>query len=225
MCQVYKGGIIKSRNQWFNKERARLTSIMTKGHQTKQRVTSERLTRLSKDRHLFIQDYFHKVSRDIVNACVRDGVGTLILGVNQGWKQEANLGKAMNQTFTQIPLGILKEMIRYKAGWAGISVYEQEESYTSKADFLSSNAMPVYSKKQMSDPLSIFSGNRIKRGLYASGSGVVLNADVNAAANIMRKALPLASLEIEPNKLESPKAINLQDLNCKSTPVKRIVAA
>ncbi|MCP1111129.1 hypothetical protein NK118_12810, partial [Lachnospiraceae bacterium PAL227] len=71
----------------------------------------------------------------------------------------------------------------------------------------------------------IFSGNRIKRGLYASGSGAVLNADVNAAANIMRKALPLASLEIEPNKLESPKAINLQDLNCKSIPVKRIVAA
>ncbi|NDV70471.1 transposase, partial [Dysgonomonas sp. 25] len=84
ICQVYKGGIIKSKNQWFNKERARLTSIMTKGHQTKQRVTSKRLTRLSKDRHLFIQDYFHKVSRDIVNACVRDSVGTLILGVKQG---------------------------------------------------------------------------------------------------------------------------------------------
>ncbi|MGF6991332.1 putative transposase [Lachnospiraceae bacterium PM6-15] len=225
ICQVYKGGIIKSKNQWFNKERARLTSIMTKGHPVKQRVTSRRLTRLSKDRHLFIQDYFHKVSRDIVNACVRDGVGTLILGVNQGWKQEANLGKAMNQSFTQIPLGILKEMIRYKAEWAGISVYEQEESYTSKADFLSSDAMPVYSKKQMSDPLPIFSGKRIKRGLYASGSGVVLNADVNAAANIMIKAIPTSSLEIKRETLESPKVSNLRDLNCKSIPVKRIVAA
>ncbi|MCP1110980.1 hypothetical protein NK118_12035, partial [Lachnospiraceae bacterium PAL227] len=113
----------------------------------------------------------------------------------------------------------------YKAEWAGISVYEQEESYTSKADFLSSDAMPVYSKKQMSDPLPIFSGNRIKRGLYASGSGVVLNADVNAAANIMRKAIPTSSLEIKREALESPKVINLRDLNCKSIPVKRIVAA
>ena len=77
-------------------------------------------------------------------------------------------------------------MLLYKGERAGIMVLEQEESYTSKADFLSMNTIPVYNEEEEVRP--VFSGRRIQRGLYRSGNGTVLNADINAAANILRKA-------------------------------------
>ena len=87
----------------------------------------------------------------------------------------------------QIPLAVLRFMITYKAQRAGITVMEQEESYTSKSDFLSHDYIPTYG---VDDDRADFSGLRVKRGLYKSGTGTYLNADVNGAANILRKAVP-----------------------------------
>lgn len=186
LCVLYKGGIVKSKNQWLNKEKARLTSAITKGHKG-MRASSRRLSNLSRNRTFFLMDYFHKVSSDIIRRCLQDDVGVLILGSNKEWKQSVNLGSANNQTFISIPLGTLKNMLKYKGRRAGIRVIEQEESYTSKADYLIGDPIPVYGKEE---GMPVFSGARIKRGLYRSGTGRVLNADINAAANILRKAMP-----------------------------------
>ena len=35
-------------------------------------------------------------------------------------------------------------------------------------------------------------GKRIKRGLFKSAKGIIINADVNGALNIIRKAIPKA---------------------------------
>lgn len=129
----------------------------------------------------------HKVSRDIVRYCQGHRVGTLVLGVNRGWKHRTSLGSANNQKFVQVPLYMLRAMVRYKAEAAGIRAVEQEESYTSKADVTAGDYIPVYGKD---DEKACFSGRRIRRGLYRCYDGLAINADCNGAANILRKAFP-----------------------------------
>ena len=116
-------------------------------------------------------------------------IGILYIGKNDQWKTKANMSKASNQEFVSIPHSTLIWMIRYKAARYGISVIEQEESYTSKASFLDDDVLPVYGEN---DEEHHFSGRRISRGLYRTANGTVLNADVNGSANILRKASPNA---------------------------------
>ena len=104
------------------------------------------------------------------------------------WKQEVNIGKLNNQNFVMLPHGKFVEMIRYKAEDYGIDVTIREESYTSKASALDFDEMPTFDEKG-STPKPIFSGQRIKRGLYRSAKGLLINADINAATNIGRKEL------------------------------------
>ena len=221
---LVKGGAIKAINQWFNKEKARLISELTKGHETeKVKLTSHALQRLSLKRDCFIRDFMHKVSSRIIAFCLKHKIGTIIIGVNKQWKQNCNIGKVNNQNFVQIPLYMLRQMIEYKAQRAGIIVIKQEESYTSKADFLCGDDIPVYGKN---DNDARFSGKRIKRGLYKSGCGVVLNADINGAANIMRKAAPLAFSEVDDFAyLNNISVFGFNELNLTSNPVRGIGAA
>ena len=50
---------------------------------------SARLRRLSLHQDCFMKDMMHKVSTDIVRYCVEHKVGTIVMGVNRGWKQGA----------------------------------------------------------------------------------------------------------------------------------------
>ena len=206
---VYKGGAIKSRNQWFNKQRARLVSRLEKCGQKK---TSFQLERISQNRFFFIKDQMHKISTDIIRFCIKHKIGVLYLGSNKGWKQDCNIGKVNNQNFVSIPFNELKKMLLYKGERAGIMVLEQEESYTSKADFLSMDTIPVYNEEEEVRP--VFSGRRIQRGLYRSGNGTVLNADINAAANILRKADERAFQNVKDfTYLEQPVMMTYRALN------------
>ena len=97
-----------------------------------------------------------------------------------------NLGKITNQQFTQISFGSLRETLMGLCERYGMQYIEQEESYTSKASFLDLDEIPVYNPEH---PYTEgFSGKRIKRGLYRSADGKVINADVNGACNILRKS-------------------------------------
>ncbi|WP_188455644.1 zinc ribbon domain-containing protein, partial [Virgibacillus oceani] len=100
-----------------------------------------------------------------------------------GWKDHSNMGKRNNQTFTTIPHRLLVQMITYKVERHGIKVIMTEESYTSQASFLDYDDIPVYGEENNKS----FSGKRVKRGLYRSKNGTHMNADVNGAANIMKK--------------------------------------
>ena len=187
---LYKGEVLKSRNQWYNKQKAMHISCLTKGHDPKTVCKDSKLLRqLSRYRADFIRDYLHKVSTHIIRTCLSRNIGILYIGKNDQWKTKANMSKASNQEFVSIPHSTLIWMIRYKAERYGISVIEQEESYTSKASFLDDDALPVYGEN---DAEQKFSGRRILRGLYRTKNGTVLNADINGSANILRKASPNA---------------------------------
>lgn len=135
-----------------------------------------------------MRTFLHTVSNRIIQWCVENNIDTLILGHNKGWKQDINIGAVNNQSFVNIPFSQLQEYLRYKGENNGIKGIDQEESYTSKAGFLDMDMIPIYSETSKDKPS--FSGRRIQRGLYRSKDGTVVNADLNSAGNILRKAFP-----------------------------------
>ena len=184
-----KGKRVKSINQYYNKQKAYYTSILCHGKSSNQgQHTSKKLERLHLNRHKQIKDLFHKASRHIVNLALQEQVDIIVIGQNKQWKQESNIGKRNNQQFCFIPHRLLIQMIEYKAIEQEIQVIITEESYTSKASFLDLDFLPTYEKEKTYS----FSGKRIKRGLYKSAKGILMNADVNGAYNMIRKVVPNA---------------------------------
>jgi putative transposase len=179
---LVNGRPVKSVNQFYNKRRAELQSKL--GHTG----TTKRMERLTNKRNRRIGHYMHTASRWIVEDLVAHGIGTLVVGKNDQWKQEANMGKRNNQNFVGIPHARFISMLSYKAELAGITVILTEESYTSKASFLDCDAMPVYDPHRKEKPT--FSGRRIERGLYRAADGTLINADCNGSGNIIRKVAP-----------------------------------
>jgi len=169
---IINGKIIKSVNQMYNKTRARLMSYIGN------RGTSNKIKKLSLYRNNFIEDKLHKTSRFIINYCIEHEIGAIIIGHNKEWKDEINIGKVNNQKFVSIPHSKLIDKIIYKAKLVGIDVIVTEESYTSKCDSL---ALEPICKHE------VYLGKRVKRGLFQSSVGKLINADVNAAINIARK--------------------------------------
>ncbi len=182
--RLVNGRPIKSTNHYYNKRRAEFQEAL--GHPG----TTKRMDRLSTRRTRRINHYLHTASKAIIALLVEEGIGTLVVGKNPLWKQEAELGKVNNQHFVGLPHARFIGMLEYKAKLAGIRCIVQEESYTSKASFLDGDAIPTYDPKREESPT--FTGKRINRGLYRAKDGRTLNADVNGSYNILRKALPTA---------------------------------
>ena len=207
--RIYKGGAVLSKSRDFHKRKAEAAGIITKGTERKH-ADSARLRRLSLHHDCFMKDMMHKISTDIVRYCAEHGVGTIVMGLNRGWKQGSDMGNVNNQNFTGIPHDRLRKMIMYKAAREGIRIMEQEESYTSKADITAMDFIPVYGRENGNVE---FSGRRIKRGLYACSAGYSVNADCNGAANILRKAVPDAWEGTEDFRfLATPEKAGFKDL-------------
>jgi IS605 OrfB family transposase len=172
---VIKGGVVKSINQYYNKEKARIQSI----YDQQGIKTGKKLLQLTNKRNKKIKDYFHKTSRKFIDYCVVNDIGTVVIGYNSDWKQSCQLGKRNNQNFVTIPFHKLIQQLSYKAEEQGIMVIEQEESHSSKCSFLDNEPIRHHDKYQ---------GKRISRGLFKSRKGIIINADVNGGYNILKKA-------------------------------------
>ena len=181
---IIDGKRLKSINQWFNKKNARLQSIKDKQHLGK--VTTNRQKVIARDRNNKVNDYMNKAARIIINYCIENDIGTLVVGYNETFQRESRLGKNNNQNFVNIPFGRLLKKFEYLCELNGIVFVKQEESYTSKSSFWDKDEIPKYNADT---PTKYnFSGMRIQRGLYKTASGYIFNADVNGALNIMRKS-------------------------------------
>lgn len=177
---IIDGRKLKSINRLWNKRVAMLQSRLSQQH------TSKQILALTDKRNRRVHDYMLKAARRIIDYCLSEHVGCLIVGVNAGWKQGTRIGHVNSQNFTQIPFGQLRDQLSYLSWKYGIEYIEQEESYTSKASYLDNDRMPVFGRGETCDDIP-FSGKRIKRGLYRTKNGTLVNADVNGAANIARK--------------------------------------
>lgn len=181
---IIDGRRLKSINQWFNKENARLQSIKDKQHFGKK--TTNRQKAIVRDRNNKVNDYMNKAARKVIDYCIKNNIGTLIVGYNETFQRNSHIGKQNNQNFVSIPYGKLREKLECLCELNDIAFVKQEESYTSKASFWDKDAIPVYNSDN--PQVYAFSGKRVHRGLYKRADGKVFNADVNGALNILRKS-------------------------------------
>ena len=181
---ILDGKRLKSINQWFNKENARLQSIKDKQHFGKK--TTNRQKAIARDRNNKVNDYMNKTARKIIDYCINNNIGTLIVGYNETFQHNSHIGKPNNQNFVNIPYGRLRHKLEYLCELNDIAFIKQEESYTSKASFWDNDDIPTYNADNPKEYQ--FSGKRIHRGLYKTANGKVFNADVNGALNILRKS-------------------------------------
>lgn len=202
---IIDGRKLKSINQFFNKRNAKLQSIKDK--QSIKRQTKQQFL-VSRKRKNRINDYINKTCRYIINYCLSNNIGTLVIGYNQSFQNKTNLGKKNNQIFTQLPFGKVREKLEYLCKRYTINYILQEESYTSKASFFDNDELPIYNAD---NPQTYeFSGKRIKRGLYQTKNNYLFNADCNGALNILRKskAVDLTVLCYR-GELDTPKRIRI----------------
>ena len=178
---IFNGKPLKSINQLSNKNIAALKSKLSeRGLRTSsllQSVYAKRTNRLT--------DLLHKITTQLVNHLDSHNIDTVIFGHNIGQKQDINLGKVTNQNFVQIPFTQLMQLLKYKCEIRGIRFIETEESYTSKCSFLDEESICKHSSYQ---------GKRVKRGLFETSNGKLINADVNGSLNIGRKYLTKVNL-------------------------------
>ena len=193
---VINGKGIKSYNQYWNKEISKYRSIAKK---TNNLDWTKRLQRLTNKRNFKLDYFMHCASKYVIDYCINNNIGTVVIGKNDKWKQECSMSKFNNQNFIQIPYEQFIKKLQYKAEEVGIDVIANEEGYTSGTSFLD-NELPIkenYNKER-----------RVHRGLFISNDGIKINADVNAAYQIMRKVFSNAMDEIVDVHLH-PVIINL----------------
>jgi len=209
--RLVNGRTLKAINQWYNKRMKELKLCLPK--EDRERVTRQ-MEQITNHRNRQVNHYLHATSKAMIDFLVKEGVGTVIVGKNPLWKQEAGMGKRNNQNFVAIPHARFIDMLTYKAELVGIQVEVQEESYTSKASFLDLDLIPTY--KPNGDTEYTFSGKRIGRRnrLYRTKDGKIICADVNGSYNILRKSKPdafahagakgIAAYVVQPLRLAIP---------------------
>lgn len=179
---IINGKGAKAYNQYYHKEKARLQSKLKEG-----RYSSNNIQLLSQKRSMFMQNFLHQSSSLIIKALKERKISTLVIGLNDDWKQGSNMGKQNNQNFLSLPHKKLIDQLVYKCEEVGIEVILTEEAYTSKIDHFVEEEMKHHDK---------YAGRRIHRGLYRSSTGIYINADLNGALGIMRKVFPEKALAL-----------------------------
>lgn len=195
ISNLVNGRPLKSINQYYNKRKAHLMSLLEK----RGLKSSKRLRRLEMKRICKIKDYLHKTSRIVVELMYNNNIGTCFIGHNDGWKQEVEMGKKNNQNFVSIPYSLLINMLRYKIEEKGGQLIEINEAYTSKCSFLDNEEIKKH---------ETYKGKRIKRGLFLSSDKKALNADINGSLNILKRGIGF-SFKVE-NEIFRPTKIDIQ---------------
>ena len=176
-----KGSKLKAINQYFNKIKSKLQSLLP----SKQYI-SKTINQLLYKRTEQLRNYIGYYANKLIEILKEEKISKLVVGYNKEWKKEINTGSKNNQNFVSIPFRKILNILKYKLEDNGIEYKEQEESYTSKASYLDNDDIPIYKKND--DTNYIFSGKRIKRGIYKSKQGKIINADLNGALNILKKS-------------------------------------
>ena len=195
ISNLVNGRPLKSINQYYNKKKAHLMSLLEKG----KLKSSKRLRRLEMKRNCKIKDYLHKTSRRIVELMEQNNIGTCFIGHNKDWKQEVEMGKKNNQNFVSIPYSLLINMLRYKIEEKGGQLIEINEAYTSKCSFLDNEEICKH---------ETYKGKRVKRGLFLSSNKKALNADINGSLNILKRGIGFSFMVI--NNIFRPTKIDIE---------------
>ena len=136
---LIKGNKLKTINQYFNKIKANLQSLLPQ-----KRYGSKRINLLLFKRAEQLRNYIGYYANKLIELLREEKISKLVVGYNKGWKQEINIGKVNNQNFVNIAFRKILDILKYKLEDNGIEYIEQEESYTSKAIYLDNDNIPMY---------------------------------------------------------------------------------
>lgn len=173
---IIDGRYIKSINRHYNKQKAYYQSILDRQNIK----VSKKMLNLSRKRYNKINNYFNLVVKYITDYAISKNIGSIVIGDFSDIKRNINIGKKNNQNFVNIPYGIFKRKLQSKCEQLGIEYHLQEESYTSKCSFLDNEPIKKH---------DTYKGKRVKRGLFRTSQGYLINADTNGSANILVKFL------------------------------------
>lgn len=165
---------LKSMNQNYHKKISKLSSL-----RPSQTFFTRRMINVMEKRNHQMDYGIHKAAKLIIEHAIKQQVKEIILGYNEEFK-DINLSKAYNQWSKSIPIARLRDRILTIAKEVGILTKVINEAYTSRASYIDQDEIRN----------DTFSGERIKRGLYKSYHHILINADLNAALNILRKGNP-----------------------------------
>lgn len=200
--RIIKGNDLVNTNEYYNKKISKSVSDNIISHKrNKKTVNSKRTKKLHIKRENVIN---HKM--DKIVSILHKKYNTkkeIIIGYNEGWKQNVNIGRNNNRKFYEIPYKKLIDKIRNK--FTNTHIIEVNESYTSKCDSLALEDIKKQDKYQ---------GKRIKRGLFKSSIGKIINADLNGAINIMRKHVNNIGVKMKKIigfRLTNPTILKLKD--------------
>jgi putative transposase len=182
---IINGKGIKSINQYYNKQKAKNQSELKIRHN---KEWSNKLDKLNQKRFNRVKNFMHNSSRYVIDYCLENSIDTIVVGLNKEWKQESKMSKKTNQKFINIPYDMFIAQLKYKCQDNNINLVMTEESYTSGTSFIDGE-LPIKENYDKS--------RRVKRGLFKSKNGILINADVNGSFQIMRKVFPKAMYGIE----------------------------
>ena len=160
---------------------------------------TKRMYNILKKRNNKINYYIHKTCKKLIDYSLQNNIKIIILGWNNDFQRNSKLGKKNNRYFASIPFSKIKDKLEYRCKINNINFILQEESFTSKASFLDNDYMLSYKKDEklgyvlrtIDNKVELkkdqFVGKRVKRGLYKSKNGILINADMNGALNILKK--------------------------------------
>ena len=195
---------------------AEITKISKKDGLVKLCKNSSSMNSLWRYYNDFSNTYMHTISNMIIDFCLENHIGTLVVGHNDGWKQESELTKENNKIFCSIRHSVLIEYLRYKCKDARITFITTEESYTSKCDHLAGESMEHHEK---------YLGKRPYRGLFVSFKKGRMNADCNGAIGMLRKANIIRDADIvsllDRGDIVSPVVVNVKGFKCPKQSVRK----
>ena len=204
---IIDGRKLKSINQFYNKRNASLQALKDTKKKIKGKIKLLQ-AKIAMKRNNRVNDYLSKTARMIINYCIENDIGKIVIGYNVTFQRNSNIGKVNNQNFVNIPYGKLRNKLEYLCDMYGIEYILQEESYTSKASFFDRDDLPIYNADNPQE--YTFSGRRVKRGLYMAKKGNLINADVNGALNILRKSNVVdLTVLCDRGGLDTPKRIRI----------------
>lgn len=184
---IISGNTYQNTLYYYNKRIAHYQSILIK-ETNDEHAKSKRLNKLYEKKKRVISYIIHAATRKIVNYCVCNDITGVIIGDIKGIRENNDKGHVFNQKLHSLPYKEFYQKLEYKLKLEGISLYYQNEAYTSSCPIDSINISKEYQNK-----------GRIKRGLYKD-KNIIYNADSVGAYNIMR----LYSLK---NNIEIPMVI------------------
>jgi IS605 OrfB family transposase len=184
---IVDGLHLKSLNQWYNKRVSTIKEGKLQGFWSKELAT------ITEKRNRQMRDAVNKAARLVINHCIENKIGTVVLGWNKGQKDGSDMGRKNNQKFVQIPTGKLKDRIAQLCKQYGIQFQETEESYTSRASAIDNDYLPTFGEKPEGWKGS---GKRVQRGLYRTAQNWYINADCNGAVNIIKKVATTLGLDL-----------------------------